>query len=668
MEEVRKKEAVLHHDIARRFEVPERKVKLAKYLDTNKPRKTTFKMSDSDAVDSVYCICRTSDIERFMIMCDECQEWFHGDCIKITEKEAKHIKYFYCKSCRVKNPFLRIKYRKSKKKDEKERERPDKRRPMKDKKKIDKKEKLKKKISDVHKSASTPALSELLAKSGKYERDEAWEPAALTSRRSSMQEKKHSTIKIYSSDEDDKVDVVVPAPALEKDLEHQKKDAQGEELVKKESLSLVDAEVKNEADLVDKDVTDHNISMKKGKNKTKKRCGKCENCLRKENCGVCDICFDRERFGPASKPKKCRLRRCLNKKSKKSKQKFKDDLKRKGGSKTDDMGPVKYLKTEIPQFTSQNMFRNMMLNDGYGATKQCFGPGCTNSATPSSKYCSEACGRRLARDRLYHILPQRIQQWNSTPTVANDTGRVELERIRSRMVQARNELEALEQKFRKLESIIAAGKSLTIDKKQSDHDEESEGDSDQSIYCVVCGQTVTFKNAIKHMDKCYIKIESQMSFGSVYPTRIEGSQRLFCDVYNEQQQTYCKRLQVLCPEHTKEPKVAEDEVCGCPLSCDVYGPSSPSKPSHFCRLAKRKCNKHFKWETMYRAEVDLQRIRQWLKIDEIFDEERRIKTAMASRAGVVSLLLHQTIVHDPHCADMRTKPSVSKKPAYRLLI
>jgi len=71
---------------------------------------------------------------------------------------------------------------------------------------------------------------------------------------------------------------------------------------------------------------------------------------------------------------------------------------------------------------------------------------------------------------------------------------------------------------------------------------------------------------------------------------------------------------------------------------------------------------------MYRAEVDLQRIRQWLKIDEIFDEERRIKTAMASRAGLVSLLLHQTTAHDSKCLDMRTKPTVSKKPAYRFTI
>lgn len=32
--------------------------------------------------------------------------------------------------------------------------------------------------------------------------------------------------------------------------------------------------------------------------------------------------------------------------------------------------------------------------------------------------------------------------------------------------------------------------------------------------------------------------------------------RLFCDVYNPQSKTYCKRLQVLCPEHSRDPKVS----------------------------------------------------------------------------------------------------------------
>lgn len=36
--------------------------------------------------------------------------------------------------------------------------------------------------------------------------------------------------------------------------------------------------------------------------------------------------------------------------------------------------------------------------------------------------------------------------------------------------------------------------------------------------------------------------------------------RLFCDVYNPQSKTYCKRLQVLCPEHSRDPKVRESST------------------------------------------------------------------------------------------------------------
>lgn len=37
--------------------------------------------------------------------------------------------------------------------------------------------------------------------------------------------------------------------------------------------------------------------------------------------------------------------------------------------------------------------------------------------------------------------------------------------------------------------------------------------------------------------------------------------RLFCDVYNPQSKTYCKRLQVLCPEHSRDPKVRGTHGC-----------------------------------------------------------------------------------------------------------
>ena len=49
--------------------------------------------------------------------CDHCEEWYHGDCVNITEKMSKYIKRYYCKECRKLNSKLHIVY-KSKYKDE----------------------------------------------------------------------------------------------------------------------------------------------------------------------------------------------------------------------------------------------------------------------------------------------------------------------------------------------------------------------------------------------------------------------------------------------------------------------------------------------------------------------------------------------------------------------
>ncbi|XP_032459370.1 CXXC-type zinc finger protein 1 isoform X2 [Phocoena sinus] len=72
----------------------------------------------------IYCICRKPDINCFMIGCDNCNEWFHGDCIRITEKMAKAIREWYCRECREKDPKLEIRYRhkKSRERDSTERD------------------------------------------------------------------------------------------------------------------------------------------------------------------------------------------------------------------------------------------------------------------------------------------------------------------------------------------------------------------------------------------------------------------------------------------------------------------------------------------------------------------------------------------------------------------
>lgn len=47
--------------------------------------------------DGVFCICRGPDNHTWMIACDgPCEDWFHGRCIDMTEKEGELIEKYYC--------------------------------------------------------------------------------------------------------------------------------------------------------------------------------------------------------------------------------------------------------------------------------------------------------------------------------------------------------------------------------------------------------------------------------------------------------------------------------------------------------------------------------------------------------------------------------------------
>ena len=122
----------------------------------------------------------------------------------------------------------------------------------------------------------------------------------------------------------------------------------------------------------------------------------------------------------------------------------------------------------------------------------------------------------------------------------------------------------------------------------------------------------------------------------MFKTKTEG---VFCDFFNAQQKSYCKRLQVLCPEHSKEViRINEDEVCGAPLLN-----SSLNATGEYCRWLKKRCIKHYCWEKFRRAEIDMEKVNNWLKLDDLFEKEQKIRFSMASRGGVVSLLLHTTV-------------------------
>lgn len=54
----------------------------------------------------LFCICRGVEDERFMICCDKCQDWFHGECINMSENEMQAYEFdpdleFICPFCIV---------------------------------------------------------------------------------------------------------------------------------------------------------------------------------------------------------------------------------------------------------------------------------------------------------------------------------------------------------------------------------------------------------------------------------------------------------------------------------------------------------------------------------------------------------------------------------------
>ncbi|KAI8781518.1 CXXC-type zinc finger protein 1 [Biomphalaria glabrata] len=429
-----------------------------------------------------------------------------------------------------------------------------------------------------------------------------------------------------------------------------------------------------------------------GKSRMTRKCGECSACHRTEDCGRCDFCKDMKKFGGTNRLRqKCRLRQCTSyglssekgsvvdtasEKAVTDLSEFEDDFdeeeayenvkippkKRERRASPIESSPRKKkekkkikhkekLKKSPEKTTMSRKWRQKSssrrrgevddaLESDVDTPRQCYGPGCVEPAKIGSKYCSDECGMKLAKSRIYEILPSRIQQWQSSPCVGEENNKKVLEMLRQENLEARLKLRQLDMKIQELDALVERGKRLTMIAEQEGLDQEE--DTELSVYCVTCGTELNQKGALRHMEKCYLKFEAQTSFWSLYKTRIEGNS-MFCDFYNPQQKMYCKRLKVLCPEHTKEPKVSPDAVCGCPIASeDIF-----TEGENLCRAPKKKCVKHFCWEKLRRAEIDMHRLRQWMKLDDLFEQERNIRMAMSNRMGVLGLMLHQTVDHDP---------------------
>ncbi|XP_026539945.1 CXXC-type zinc finger protein 1 [Notechis scutatus] len=630
----------------------------------------------------VYCICRKPDINCFMIGCDHCNEWFHGHCINITEKMAKAIWEWYCMQCRERDPTLEIRYRHKKSK-EKDRE-GDRERAEKDEMRVKAQELA------LEQSRNSKQIKRSARMCGECEACRRTEDCGQCDfcrdmkkfggpnkirqkcRLRQCQVRARESYKYF------------PASMLrgrEDDLQ----------MLKEQLESAATPEPLSDDDLhIDPDLYQE----------------LCSGAFDDQNLPWLSDTDDVPFLDPVLRKRAVKVKH-VKRREKKSEKK-KDEKYKRHKQKQKHRDRSKHAERVDAKDPS--------------SLHQCLGPGCIQAARSSSKYCSDECGMKLAANRIYEILPQRIQQWQQSPCVAEEHGKKLLERIRREQQQARLKLQEMERKFHELEALIVRAKQQAIkedeevpgkcggggDRIDGHHLRTDRGawiyillgpagssagggalSSTASVRCdglqkvesavgedgkvwrtwllgkatvapqvkVAMGKSLRVAAELEEMDKDFpealpilhtLRWKNSRNYAWLlfFPPR---ATRLFCDVYNLQSKTYCKRLQVLCPEHSRDPKVSADEVCGCPMVKDVF-----ELTGDFCRVPKRKCNRHYCWEKLRRAEVDLERVRVWYKLDELFEQERNVRMAMTNRAGLLALMLHQTIQHDPLTTDLRT--------------
>ncbi|XP_015751468.1 PREDICTED: CXXC-type zinc finger protein 1-like [Acropora digitifera] len=142
--------------------------------------------------------------------------------------------------------------------------------------------------------------------------------------------------------------------------------------------------------------------------------------------------------------------------------------------------------------------------------RQCYGPGCTNAARPGSKYCSDECGIQLAVRRIQEILPQRMAEWKKTPSYADAKAEETLKELAKKKQEAQNKLLELDRLSNELDAFVERTKSAVVEETET-QETDTETETDLQVHCITCGLPLAPKVALRHLEKCYMKVKAFFS-------------------------------------------------------------------------------------------------------------------------------------------------------------
>ncbi|CAJ0604156.1 unnamed protein product [Cylicocyclus nassatus] len=400
------------------------------------------------------------------------------------------------------------------------------------------------------------------------------------------------------------------------------------------------------------------------------RCGECIGCFRAEDCGKCDGCA----VGAQCLKRKCVQEAILLQKANKASQKSaqrkettevqKKEVKQEAAAVVPRRGPGRPRKDGHANARSGNSHINgdkemierkpARRSNARAPTsrrkhdapkkvepRQCIEPDCVKQARDNSKYCSDECGIKLAKRRLLTLLPQKVEEYYREQPESERRTLEELRAIDQKIGQIQKQTDTMLNYVRIIQKYVTAMKSTT----SVSYDEP--GDVDFMVNCTVCGMETNGRQLPKHVERCFVRTEKQTSFGTPTPAAFNPD-NLFCEAYNKANNTYCKRVRVICAEHYKGELENELQICAYPKAWAEgksltfaemfeHGPDL-LRDQGFCCAPRKECAQHHRWVQALVGTIECERMNLLTRLDELLERRRIVSVGCTTRGDVISLL------------------------------
>ncbi|KAL3982263.1 CpG binding protein zinc finger C terminal domain family protein [Acanthocheilonema viteae] len=538
-----------------------------------------------------HCLCGSNDESSFMICCDHCGIWYHGSCLQVTRTQANRIETYACPPCISKDSNLQIVYRAPKREQEKSVHR-------------EKQYKSKKARNDIKTQKEKPERS------------------------------CNNCINCFRSANCGKctncntsVEPCLKRICLQSEWwnKHKKKQkiASGEEI--QPCIHSVSPRVKKEQMKYEYTTDDDDDN----------------------NPGI----FKREggstRSGSAASSAKKTQRKTVRKRKTVPYQKRQTNAAagRAKKSKTSDFS----FTTDQRQKLTSAIYnrRSHRHNQNKDTVKHCEGPQCTNSTRSQSKFCCEECGMNLARDRLRAILPDRVKSYWDNMSYCMEQSQHLLDAAEDQIQFFTNKVRIFADFQDELQKWIS-----TIDKIEPKNEAavNNSPDMDFVLHCAVCALEFPAKLIVKHTERCFVRNEKQSCYGTTNKSQV-NPYNIFCEQFNKANNTFCKRLRVLCSEHYK---YTDDptKICGYPFAWSksefrpvikMFGNMQALIQEGFCFSLRKNCLQHHNWIQNAMGLIDVELLNLLIKLDEWFEKKRILQVSETMRGDVLSLLCNKTV-------------------------